>query len=50
MNKSEAGKLAVLWRGDRQMRSEATAENNRLNRVFEALAAIGIHAEPAVNG
>jgi hypothetical protein len=48
MNKSQAGKLAVLWRGDRHARSEATAENNRLNRVFEALAAIGIQAEPAV--
>jgi hypothetical protein len=44
----ETGKLALLWRGDRQARSEATAQNNRLNRVFEALAALGIQAEPAV--
>jgi hypothetical protein len=48
MTADEFGRLALLWRGDRQARSEATAQNNRLNRVFEALAAIGIQAEPAV--
>jgi hypothetical protein len=48
MTAGEAGKLALLWRGDRRARSEATAHNNRLNRVFEALAALGIEAEPAV--
>jgi hypothetical protein len=48
MSAGEAGKLALLWRGDRRARSEATARNNRLHRVFEALAARGIHAEPAV--
>jgi hypothetical protein len=48
MNKSQAGKLAVLWRGDRHARSEATAENNGFNRVFKTLAAIGIQAEPTV--
>ena len=41
-------RLALLWRGDRQARREATPENNRLSRVFEELAALGIHAEPAV--
>jgi hypothetical protein len=41
-------KLALLWRGDRQARREATPRNGRLNRVFEALASLGIHAEPAV--
>jgi hypothetical protein len=46
--KNEFGRLAVLWRGDREERHAATAHNNRLNRVFEALAALGIHAEPAV--
>jgi hypothetical protein len=45
---SEAGKLALLWRGDWSARRQATAQNNRLNRVFEALAALGIRAEPAV--
>jgi hypothetical protein len=40
--------LAVLWRGDRQTRHDATPDNNRLKQVFEALAARGLHAEPAV--
>ena len=48
MTLTENGKLALLWRGNRQARSEATAQNSRLNRVFEALAALGIEAEPAV--
>jgi glutathione synthase/RimK-type ligase-like ATP-grasp enzyme len=48
MTAGEAGKLALLWRGDRRARSEATAQNNRYHRVFEALAALGIEAEPAV--
>ncbi|HEY0425183.1 MAG TPA: Cj0069 family protein [Rhodopila sp.] len=43
-----AGKIALLWRGDRQARQEATADNNRFSRVFAALTAHGIHAEPAV--
>jgi hypothetical protein len=41
-------KIAVLWRGDRQARRAATPQNNRFYRVFEELAALGIHAEPAV--
>lgn len=48
MTASKIGKLALLWRGDRQARREATAGNNRFTRVFEALAALGIDAEPAV--
>ena len=48
MTAGELGRLVLLWRGSRQARSEATAENSRLNRVFEALAALGIQAEPAV--
>ena len=35
-------------RGDREARRAATPQNNRFHRVFEELAAIGIHAEPAV--
>jgi hypothetical protein len=42
------GKIAVLWRGDRQARIDATPANNRFHRVFEALASVGIDAEPAV--
>jgi hypothetical protein len=45
---SETDKLALLWRGNRLARSEATPQNNRLNRVFEASAALGIEAEPAI--
>jgi hypothetical protein len=48
MAADQVGKLALLWRGDRQARNEATARDSRLSRVFEALAALGIHAEPAV--
>jgi len=48
MTIGEAGKIAVLWRGDRQARTDATPANNRFHRVFEALASVGIHAEPAV--
>jgi hypothetical protein len=50
MTVGETARLAVIWRGDRQVRSNATPQNNRLNRVFEALAALGISAEPAVYG
>jgi hypothetical protein len=41
-------KVALLWRGDGQARSNATPQNNRFRGVFEALTALGIHAEPAV--
>jgi hypothetical protein len=44
----ETGRLALLWHGDRQARRDATPDNNRLNRVFEALAKLGVYAEPAV--
>jgi hypothetical protein len=44
----EAGRLALLWRGDRDARRNATPHNNRLSHVFEALTALGIRAEPAV--
>jgi hypothetical protein len=48
MTAGKIGKLALLWRGDRAARREATADNNRFTRVFEALAVLGIEAEPAV--
>src|ERR1700731_5259150 len=41
-------RVAVLWRGDRETRRAATPQNNPFHRVFEELAAIGVHAEPAV--
>ena len=43
-----AGRVALVWRGDRQARRTATPQNNRFHRVFEELAAIGIRADPAV--
>jgi hypothetical protein len=48
MTAGTPGKVALLWRGDRQARSEATPANNRFSGVFAALAALGIDAEPAV--
>jgi hypothetical protein len=42
------GKMALLWRGNREARSEATTENNALRRVFEALADLNVAVEPAV--
>lgn len=42
------GKLALLWRGDPETRRQATPDNNRWRHIFSALAAAGIHAEPAV--
>ena len=44
----QGAKVAVVWRGDREARRTATPQNNRFHRVFDELAAIGIHAEPAV--
>ena len=48
MSPAKPCKVAILWRGDRDTRSAATPRNNRYHRVFEALAALGIAAEPAV--
>jgi hypothetical protein len=40
--------VVILWRGDAAARQDATPQNNRFYRIFEELAAVGIHAEPAV--
>ena len=45
---AKAYRVAVIWRGDRQMRDEASAETSRLKAIFQALAARGIAAEPCV--
>jgi hypothetical protein len=42
------GKVALLWRGDREARRAAAPETSRFSRVFEALARRNIRAEPAV--
>ncbi len=39
---------AIVSRGDANVRREATAQNSRFVRVFEALAAVGIEAQPAI--
>jgi hypothetical protein len=43
-----AVRLALLRRGDREGRLTTTPQNSRLSQVFEALAALGVHAEPAI--
>jgi hypothetical protein len=48
MSVDHIGRIALLWRGDREMRAKATATNNRLRGVFDALARLGVTAEPAV--
>src|SRR6204780_4475463 len=48
MTTAKPGRIALLWRGDQEPRREATPQNNRYNRIFEELAALGIEAEPAV--
>ena len=40
--------VAIVWRGDATARKEATPQNSRFVRVFEALASAGISAQPAV--
>src|SRR5262245_8857217 len=41
-------RVALLWHGDREARSTATLEQNRLRGVAEALRAAGVEPEPAV--
>jgi len=41
-------KIAIVWRGDREARCNATPTNNRFHRIFEELATVGIYVEPAV--
>lgn len=41
-------KVAIVYPGDEEARQNATPENNRMALVFQALADVGIHAEPAV--
>jgi hypothetical protein len=45
---SHRSRIAILWRGDAAVRRDATPQNNRFVRVFEALAASGIEARPVV--
>lgn len=40
--------VAIVSRGDAGMRRDATPQNSRFVRVFEALTAVGIEARPAI--
>jgi len=41
-------RVALVWRGDAEARSKASAQTSRLHRIFEALAGVGIVATPVV--
>jgi hypothetical protein len=45
---SPRSKVAILSRGDAAARRDTTSQNSRFVRVFEALAAAGIEAQPAI--
>jgi hypothetical protein len=40
--------VAILSRGDAAARRDAAAQNSRFGQLFEALAAVGIEAQPAI--
>jgi hypothetical protein len=48
MTADRCGRVAILYPGDHETRRNATPENNRLAQVFQALANLSLHAEPAV--
>ena len=48
MSGSPGCRVALLYPGDREARRTATPEKSRFLRVFDALAALGMDAEPAV--
>src|ERR1700761_7924512 len=48
MTEWKTDKIAILSRGDAEARLSATPQNSRFHRVFEALAALGIEATPAI--
>jgi uncharacterized protein DUF6815 len=48
MINGRVGQVAILYPGDYQTRQNATPENNRFANDFQALAKLGVHAEPSV--
>ena len=48
MTTDQTGKLALLWPRDAPKWHAATPREYRLSRVFDAMAALGIDAEPAI--
>ena len=43
-----SSRVALVYAGDRNARQSATPENSRFPKLFEALSALGMAAEPAV--
>lgn len=41
-------KVALLWQGDRKMRTELSVEKSRMSHIADALSAVGIDVEAAV--
>lgn len=48
MEPERVGRVAVLVRGDRERRDDPAPVTERLRPIFDALAAVGLDAEPAV--
>lgn len=48
MNDEQNIRIAIVYPGDAEARSTATAGNNRFSPLFHALMALGLQAEPAV--
>lgn len=48
MADDQYGKVAILYPGDHEARLNATPENNRLASIFQALANLGMYADPVV--
>jgi hypothetical protein len=48
MANENVGEMALLWRGNTVARAKATAQNNLLRPLFEALAGLNVASEPTV--
>lgn len=48
MAENNNGRIAILYPGNVEIRASATPENNRFSTLFQALADLGVAAEPAV--
>jgi hypothetical protein len=48
MTQDNMGRVAIVYPGDREVRLNATPENNRFSGLFRAFAANGVLVEPAV--
>jgi hypothetical protein len=48
MSKDARCRIAILYHGDRATRQNATPENSKVPKVFPALAALGMDAQPVV--